>query len=76
MAKKDNYTKDLGKALRTGNLKRFKKFCKKYKLEIPEDEILEISMHKMILGRTDMPKELQEKSRTWLLKRGYRESIY
>lgn len=37
--------------------------------------ILEITLHKMIVNVTSMPKELKNKSAKWLLERGYSGEI-
>ena len=72
-----NYAEELGKVLKTKDIKKLRKFCKKWGLEVPkDDEVLEIAMHKGICARTDMPLDLKTESMLWLMERGYTPRIY
>ena len=75
--KLEEYEKELGKVLKTKDVKKLRKFCKKWCLEAPkDDEVLEIAMHKGICERTDMPLDLKTKSMLWLMERGYTPWVY
>ncbi|MBS4872243.1 MAG: hypothetical protein KHZ78_05345 [Peptoniphilus sp. oral taxon 375] len=72
-----NYAEELGKVLKTKDIKKLRKFCKKWGLEAPEDdEVLEISLHKMIYARVDLPNSIRTESMFWLMERGYTPWIY
>lgn len=77
MAKIDDYVKDLGDALRTRDIDELKRFYVKYRGEMPpiDDKVLEISMHKMICNRTDMPRDMVMDSMVWLAERGFSPRI-
>lgn len=68
-----DYYKELGEVLKTRSIEALKEFHIKYYGEAPEisDLALEVSMHKMICNRTDMPKDLAVYSLGWLVGRGY-----
>ena len=73
----NDYYKELGRALRTRDIDELKKFFFEFRHEKPavSDKVLEISMHKMICNRTDMPENLIMESRLWLMSRGYSPRI-
>ena len=57
----------------------FKAFVNKWRdyglyprcFKLPSDEVLEISVRKMVLHETRAPESTKEKARDWLLSRGY-----
>ena len=57
----------------------FKAFIKKWYdlgymppcFALPADEVLEISVRKMVIHETNAPESTREKAREWLLSRGY-----
>lgn len=61
----------------------FKEFCIKYKrrfdtefneaIQKASDELLEVTMHKAILGTKSLPEEVRLESGGWLFERGYAE---
>lgn len=69
----NDYYKELGEALKTRNIEALKEFHIKYYGKAPDisDLALEVSMHKMICNRTDMPNDLALDSLAWLLSQGY-----
>lgn len=71
-------TQELGEVLKTRSVEALKEFYIKHYGEAPEvdDLTLEVSMHKMICNRMDMPKDLVMESFKWLIGRGYRPRIY
>ena len=72
ITKKADYYEELGKALRTRDIEELKRFFILFRNEKPtvSDKVLEISMHKMICNRTDMPEDLVMDSFDWLEERG------
>lgn len=74
------YRKELKNVLMTGNLDEFKKFCKKHKKyigykTIPPNDILEISMHKIRVHDTSLPKDIRVESAEWLISREFSPNI-
>ena len=73
----EKYAKELGKVLKTKDVKKLREFCEKWDLEAPEDDdVLEMSMHMSICTNTDMPLDLKTESMLWLIERGYSPRIY
>lgn len=59
-------------------VKENKKFFDKEYLdnfEKASDEVLEITLHKMIVSVTSLPMDFQNESLVWLLERGYSPTI-
>lgn len=78
MKKINNYVKDLYDAVIDLDVEKFREHWKKYQYilpTIPRDEVLQVMMHKIVLARTDMPAEVQEKAKKWLTDHGYSENI-
>lgn len=57
---------------------RFREFYKKWHdlgiydaITLPNDDILEITMRKMLVNMTDVPKDKYDEAKSWLLERGY-----
>ena len=38
---------------------------------LPSDEVLEITIRKMAVDKTNIPEDIQEEAKAWLLARGY-----
>lgn len=82
----DQYVKERDEMLMKRNVDEFRKFIKKWKkaydkltyevMSIASDDVLEITMHKMIVNVTDMPKELKQDSIYWLSTRGYSAKLF
>lgn len=66
-------------SIETDSLDPFKKFYKKWQghgiysnsVELPADNVLEISIRKMAVHIASMPEEIKVKATVWLLERGY-----
>lgn len=77
----EKYVKERDKMLLKGSVSELKKFIAKYKgyynpmmvdaLARAEDEVLEITLHKMIIHCVNLPFDYRQKSADWLLDRGY-----
>lgn len=75
------YVKERDKMLLKRDVNEFRKFVKNHeelyekeyleRFEKASDEILEITLHKMIASVTSLPKKLVQESILWLLERGY-----
>ena len=70
------FVKERNEACSSFDLDKFKKFCHKYRGgEMPSDEVLEITMRKMVVNIE--PKLPQyEEAKEWLLSRGYDLCLY
>lgn len=68
-------------AIKTMDVQKFKKFYYMWKrrglysLELPDDDVIEISMRKMILVMKSATEKEKEDARQWLLDRGYSDEI-
>lgn len=71
----EDYTRELGEVLKTKDIEKLKDFCKKMDMEYPNDNVLKISMHKMICNRTDFDDDMKKESAKWLRKHGFSVSI-
>ena len=77
----DEFIKDRNEAVASGDIKKVRAYCKKYDIEIPEDEnIFKASMHKAICNMYLMPDskislEQYNRSYEWLIANGYTPSI-
>lgn len=73
----NDYYEDLADALRTREIDELKRVYVKYRGEKPpiDDKALEVSMHKMICNRTDMPRDMAMDSMVWLAERGFSPRI-
>lgn len=77
----EKYVKERDKMLLKGSVSELKKFIAKYEgyynpmmvdaLARAEDEVLEITLHKMIIHCVNLPFDYRQKSADWLLDRGY-----
>ena len=80
----DKYAKERDAMLLKGSVEELKKFIAKYEehynpmmvdaLARAKDEVLEITLHKMIIYCVNLPFDYRQKSADWLLDRGY--SLY
>ena len=74
--------KAVREACRTGNLENFKAFFKKYqerglyKLPLPSDEVLEISIRKMLINTASATIDEKAEAVKWLVERGYGTSMF
>lgn len=75
--------KAVREACRTGDLENFKAFFEKYQkrgvyklLPLPSDEILEISLRKMLINTASATIDEKAEAVKWLIERGYRTSIF
>lgn len=77
----DEFIKDRNEAIASGDIEKVRAYCKKYDIEIPEDEnIFKASMHKAICNMYLMPDskislEQYNRSYEWLIANGYTPSI-
>ena len=61
------------------SLEVFKAFVNKWRdlgiyptcFKLPSDEVLEISIHKMVIHEVNAPESTKQKATEWLLSRGY-----
>lgn len=77
----DEFIKDRNEAVASGDIEKVRAYCKKYDIEIPEDEnIFKASMHKAVCNMYLMPDskislEQYNRSYEWLIANGYTPSI-
>lgn len=73
------YNRDRDKAVASLDIIKFKEFYKKWKyymeIELPPDEILEITIRKMACNSPRIPEEKKQEAREWLHSRGYTEGL-
>jgi hypothetical protein len=79
------YVRDRDEMLLKRDVNELRKFVKKNKkffdkeylenFEKASDEVLEITLHKMIVSVTSLPMDFQNESLVWLLERGYSPTI-
>ena len=77
----EKYVKERDEMLLKGSVAELKKFIAKYEeyynpmiaksMEKAKDEVLEITLHKMIIHCVNLPFDYRQKSADWLLDRGY-----
>lgn len=80
------YVKERDEMLKKCSVEEYRKFVNKNKdffdvefiqnFNKASDEILEISLHKMIVNATRLPAELKKKSAVWLVTRGYDLNVF
>ena len=77
----DEFIKDRDEAFASGDIAKVREYCKKYEIEIPEDEnVFLAGMHKAICNMYLMPDtkislEQYERSYNWLIANGYAPSV-
>lgn len=77
----DEFIKDRDEALASGDPDKMKAYCKKYGIDIPEDEnVFLAGMHKAICNMylipdTKISLDQYERSYNWLIANGYTPSI-
>ena len=76
------FVKERNEAVYTFDVATFKAFYRRWVKRgfysdnmLPSDNIIEISLRKMVLGIANAPEEKREEARAWLKARGYRESF-
>ena len=77
----EKYVKERDEMLLKGSVAELKKFVAKYKqyyspmiansMAKAKDEVLEITLHKMIIHSVNLPFDYRQKSADWLSDRGY-----
>lgn len=75
----EDYNKDLSEAVATLDINILKAVVEKwYKkgfyhecFSLPSDEVLEITIRKMAVNMINIPQEVQETAKEWLLSKGY-----
>ena len=77
----EKYVKERDEMLLKGSIAELKKFIAKYEeyyspmiansMARAKDEVLEITLHKMIIHCVNLPFDYRQKSADWLLDRGY-----
>ena len=77
----EKYVKERDEMLLKGSVAELKKFVKKNEqyyspmiansMARAKDEVLEITLHKMIIHCVNLPFDYRQKSADWLLDRGY-----
>lgn len=76
MMKVAKYVKERDEALFSLDEKKIKKFCKKYRIAIPEkEEVFWAGVYRSILGIPYAPEELKVLARLWLDNHGYKRTI-
>lgn len=85
MTEMKNYVKERDEMLLKCSVAELRKFVGKYKkyyspmfvdsIVRADDEVLEITLHKMIIHCVKLPIEFRQKSADWLFDRGYRLDI-
>lgn len=77
----DEFIKDRDEAFASGDIAKVREYCKKYEIEIPEDEnVFLAGMHKAICNMYLMPDskislDQYERSYNWLIANGYTPSV-
>lgn len=77
----EEFIKDRDEAFASGDVEKVREYCKKYEIEIPEDEtIFKAGMHKAICNMYLAPDskislDQYERSYNWLMANGYTPSI-
>ena len=75
------WVKERDKVVKTLDVQKFKTFYYKwkrrgvYQLDLPDDDVIEISMRKMILAMASSTEKEKEAARQWLFERGYSDEI-
>lgn len=80
-ANRKTYVKERNEMLKKCDVSEYRKFVNAHKAQFSAeylerfnaapDEVLKISLHKMIVNVPSLPKELREKSAFWLILHGY-----
>lgn len=71
----DEYMKELKKVLMTKDYRKLQRFALEECGLVMRDNVAEMTMHKMIYHKIDLPKKMREESKEWLNKRGYSENL-
>ena len=75
------WVKERDKVVKTMDIQKFKAFYYKwkrlgiYQMDLPDDNVLEISMRKMILAIKSATEKEKEDAMQWLRDRGYSDEI-
>jgi len=75
------YVKERDKMLKKCSVSEYRKFVHEHKQSFSKefisafdkatDEVLEISLHKMIVNAVKLPKDMRDRSALWLVVRGF-----
>lgn len=81
-----DYVNELGTCLKKESVEELRKFVDSHSMYFnpatverfknAPDTVVEITLYKMIYARTDMPRKLKIKAKTWLQQRGYNLDIF
>lgn len=75
------YVDELLEACLNFDIKEFKAFAEKWKgiypacFQLPEDDVLEIVLRKIVINRSDAPKDKRKEAACWLIDNGYDLSL-
>ena len=73
------YNRERDEAVQSLDIAKFKEFYKKWKyymeIELPPDEILEVTIRKMACHCSGISEEKKQEAREWLISRGYTEEL-
>ena len=79
----DEWIKERDAAALSFDVKKFRKFALKWQAlgyyhikRLPPDDVLEITMRKMVVNMENPPKDKYEDAKCWLLSRGYDLRIF
>lgn len=78
---KDIWIKERDEAIRTLDVEKFKEFYRKwtergfYRNGLPSDEVIEVSLRKMLYNLRNATTEEKAKAMEWLTERGYSTDI-
>lgn len=73
----EDFVKERNEAVITYDVETFKKFYAKwkklgvYEVPLPIDQVLEISMRKMVYATPSFTQEQRDEAKKWLVERGY-----
>ncbi len=69
------YNAELKKVLMTKDYKELQKFAQEQQGLKMRDNVAEVTMHKVIYNKIDLPKDMREESKKWLNEKGYSEKL-
>lgn len=77
------WDKEMGEVVRSYDVQAFKRFFKKWQnlgvydptLSVPRDEVIEITMRKMVYNMKSSTEEEKAEAKEWLESRGYKAEV-